>query len=63
MADLAATKAKCVTLADLCQAISSRELPVKQDGDWYVVRRNDVKALADRLEHRDSAEMPLVQAS
>ncbi len=45
----AASKQAQVTVADICQAISTRELPAEKRGPWYVVRRRDVRAFATRL--------------
>ena len=38
-----------LTLADVCRAIAEGELPARQEGRWYAVRKRDVAQYALRL--------------
>ena len=47
---------KTLTMGDLCQAIAQRRIPAQRDGDDYIVRVADVRAVWERL-LRDDLEI------
>lgn len=49
MAMNAATNQEPLTVADICKAISTHELPAEKRGPWYVVRRRDILTLATKM--------------
>lgn len=40
---------KTLTMGDLCQAIAQRRIPAQRDGDDYIMRVADVRAVWERL--------------
>lgn len=40
---------KTLTMGDLCQAIAQRRIPAQRDGDDYIVRVADARAVWERL--------------
>ena len=42
---------RVLTVGDLCQGIAQRRIPAQRDGDEYIVRVADMRAVRDSLPH------------
>lgn len=49
---------KTLTMGNLCQAIAQRRIPALRDGDDYIVRVADARALGEALLHDDLEMAP-----